>query len=458
MQTIIRKIRKKLFRKKSGSIAEIFTGGSIAFIYRIATMAVSYGLMIFISRKFGDEGMGVYNLSLALMGILVLFGCAGLDTSVVRFVSQYNSKGDVKAVASFYKIMMKISVPMAVLLSVALFALAPYIAIELYKDAMLVLPFKIVAVILPMVILFTINVEFLRGLKKIHISEYFRNLNQQLINLIGLAIASFFIVHYYDPLVYFGLGGFISLLFTFYFVRKWFRASANAGASGASTSAAINLRSVLWVSAPMAITSFTQLLNGKIDTLMLGVYRDIGLVGIFGVAFKLSVITNFVIGALKTITMPKISELFWQNDMNELDKVIQYTNRVVFVFSLVVCVVLLLFPEFILALVNPEFTLGATTLRIFAITQLLNAGSGMVAAFLNMTGNQTFFTKLIIAATALNFILNMLLIPKYGMEGAALGTLVSVIGWNITGVIYIKRKYNINTFYNPFRDLKKLLS
>jgi O-antigen/teichoic acid export membrane protein len=50
----------------------------------------------------------------------------------------------------------------------------------------------------------------------------------------------------------------------------------------------------------------------------------------------------------------------------------------------------------------------------------------------------------------LNVILNALLIPKYGINGAAIVTMVTFIFWNLSSVIYIKYSLNIMTLYIPF--------
>lgn len=79
----------------------------------------------------------------------------------------------------------------------------------------------------------------------------------------------------------------------------------------------------------------------------------------------------------------------------------------------------------------------------------------MVAVFLNMTGNQVFFTKLVAVSTTLNIVLNWFLIPRYGMEGAAWASMFSIVLWNIIGAIFIYRKYAIMTFFNPLSLLKR---
>jgi len=71
-----------------------------------------------------------------------------------------------------------------------------------------------------------------------------------------------------------------------------------------------------------------------------------------------------------------------------------------------------------------------------------------------MTGNQAFFTKLVLVTTTVNIILNWLLIPHYGMEGAAVATLIATVSWNFIGAYRIYSKYGIATFFRP-RELFK---
>jgi O-antigen/teichoic acid export membrane protein len=453
MKKILKKVRKRFFRKAGSdeNVKEVLKGGSIAFVYRLATMAVSYGLIVFISRKLGSEGIGIYNLSLAFLGILVMVGCMGFNTSVVRFVSQYNAQHRHRHITRLFRAMTRITFPLSMLLAAAWFISAPYLAEKAYDDPELTLPFRIAALTLPFMVMGTINVEFIRGFKLVHVSELFRNLFTQLISIVGLIAISFIALYNHYPLIAFGIGWVLSAAYTTYFIYK-VMAAKQAEVAGLEPEAEVpfSLKEHLIISLPMILTSFIQLINGKVDTVMIGFYESTAIVGVFSVAYKIADITNFALGALKTIAMPKISELFWSKRMEELNGMVQYSTRIIFYFSAPVCVVLFLFPEPVLALVNPDFVSGATTLRIFAATQVVNALSGMVAVFLNMTGNQVYFTKLVAITTTMNIALNALLIPLYGMEGAAIATFISVVSWNVTGALFIYRKYGISTFFNPF--------
>lgn len=438
-------------RLLSGDLGEVVRGGSIAFVYRVATMAVSYGLLFLIAHTLGEEGFGVYNLSLSLLGILIMIGCMGFNTSVVRFTSQYNAKGWQYSVQSLYRAVMRLVLPLSLVVGAGVMLSARYLAEEVYDDPALYRPFLVVGLILPFAVVATVNVEYIRGLKEVHVSEFFRNLAIQLVTLVALFVASFFHLDTSYPVIFYGVGFVLAMSATTVFIVNHLRKQSKVREQGEPV---FVLRSHLWISLPMILTSFIQLINGKVDTLMIGLYEPTATIGVFGAALKLSVITNLAISALKTIAMPKISEMFWQNKMAELNGLIRHTTKLIFLFSAPVCVLLMIFPEPLLGFFGEGFERGADTLRIFAVTQLFNSASGLVAVFLNMTGNQAYFTRLVAVATALNIGLNILLIPAYGMEGAAVASLVSVAVWNVAGAVFIYRKYRITTFFSPFSSSK----
>jgi len=112
-------------------------------------------------------------------------------------------------------------------------------------------------------------------------------------------------------------------------------------------------------------------------------------------------------------------------------------------------VLIVVFSEFVLDIFGNEFEIGKNTLIILAIGQFINAVSGSVGFLLNMTGKQRIFKNIFLIAVIINVVLNFILIPKYGMVGAAIATMISVAVWNIVSVVYIKLEFNIRTFYLP---------
>ena len=96
-----------------------------------------------------------------------------------------------------------------------------------------------------------------------------------------------------------------------------------------------------------------------------------------------------------------------------------------------------------------EFIIGKTALVLITIGQFVNAASGSVGNIMNMTGREKPLRNILVIASILSVLLNYLLIPMYGINGAAVANMVSVVFWNLTAVIYTKVKIGINSFYLP---------
>ncbi|HKK83578.1 MAG TPA: polysaccharide biosynthesis C-terminal domain-containing protein, partial [Atribacterota bacterium] len=74
---------------------------------------------------------------------------------------------------------------------------------------------------------------------------------------------------------------------------------------------------------------------------------------------------------------------------------------------------------------------------------------GAAGYFMNMTGCQVVLQRITFVTVIIGLLLNIYLIPIYGIEGAAGATALAICIWNIWCVIYIKKRYNIGVYYIP---------
>ena len=88
---------------------------------------------------------------------------------------------------------------------------------------------------------------------------------------------------------------------------------------------------------------------------------------------------------------------------------------------------------------------GFIPLVILTLGQLANASFGSVGALLNMTGHEKDAMKGMMYSLGVNFVLAFLLIPIYGMVGAATSTAVSLMVWNMILRYYVKKRLNIES-------------
>ena len=109
---------------------------------------------------------------------------------------------------------------------------------------------------------------------------------------------------------------------------------------------------------------------------------------------------------------------------------------------------MILFHEYILGFFGPNYYKSKHALLILLSGQIINSLSGSVALYLNMTGRQKILLYFLIVSALANIVLNLILIPKYGMVGAAISTAFSLILWNLSGVIYVYKNDKILLFVN----------
>jgi len=205
-------------------------------------------------------------------------------------------------------------------------------------------------------------------------------------------------------------------------------------------------KEIIRTSFPMMLSSSVLLLMAWSDTIMIGIFKAEVDVGIYNVALKLAMTTGIVLGAVNSIVAPKISETFNNDRMDEFRKLIKQSTRIIFFSTLPILIILFLFPEFLLSFFGTEFTIAKTTLLILLVGQVANAMSGSVGYILQMTGKEKVFQNILLLSLVCNVILNLLLIPSYGIEGAAIASAFSLLIWNLSSVYYIYKEYNVLTF------------
>ena len=173
-------------------------------------------------------------------------------------------------------------------------------------------------------------------------------------------------------------------------------------------------------------------------------------VGIYFTAFKLSMITSIGLMSINSIASPKFAEMFGRNDIIGLKKVVHQSTKIIFWTSLPLIAIFFVFPEFFLSLFGEEFKIGVTAFIFLSCGKLVSSFSGSVGNILQMTGNQNIYALILFFGAILNVLLNLILIPRYGINGAAIASMSSLITWNLSMVLAVRKKLGFYTFYVPF--------
>ena len=204
--------------------------------------------------------------------------------------------------------------------------------------------------------------------------------------------------------------------------------------------------SMFSVSKHLILANLLVVLYGQMDKIMIGKLSSSASVGLYSVAISVCTMWTFVLSAIINSLRPNIVQL------RNVDKK-AYENRIIQLYSLVfwVCIavstVLCLSSDFIIGvLYGEEFIDAAGCLNIvtwYTGFSYLGVARNIWTVCENKQKYEKYFA---IGGIVSNFILNLLLIPPYGIEGAAMASLLTQITTNAI-MPYLIRETRINALY-----------
>jgi O-antigen/teichoic acid export membrane protein len=190
-------------------------------------------------------------------------------------------------------------------------------------------------------------------------------------------------------------------------------------------------REMLRFSLPVYLTNLIGIFGGNIKTILLGTLNTVTNVGIFSVASQINMIGQMFHEGIATASAPIVSELYDRGEREQLGRFYQTVTKWTFTLNLPLFLAVLLFPVPILSIFGQSFVGGAKALTILAWANLANTGTGICGMVLNMTG----YTSLKLVNSLVTFVLtlglNILLIPRWGLMGAATASLAAAVTINL---------------------------
>jgi len=441
---------KTILNNKNSNVhkSEIAKGAIYTFSVKGIGIVLNYVLIYIINENYGHKGFGIYSLFISSLLFLSYVGSIGLNVSLLRYIGQFNSeisKGHLNNLKRVVKYAYQIVLVSSLALSGFLFVFSETISIHVLDDVGYKEILKFTAFIAPLYIFHVINVELLRGLKKILLSEVFRSTLLPLICIVVLTLFSSQFKDDFFPSYVYGFAVLIVLCISLFTIGKKLNFNLKT-----IDSSELKFKELMNVSSAMLVSGLGVYLIDNIGLFLIQGFYDEEAVGIFSIVMKFTFVTTLILTGINTISAPKFSELFWLDNQIELKNAVAFSAKILFYLSTPIFLILILFPEELLGIFSVEAGYAARMLIIISIGQYVNVLSGSVGLFLNMTGNQKVNRNIILLTTFMALILNYVLIQYMGIVGIAWATMISLIFLNASRAIYIYKKFKIKMFYVPF--------
>ena len=409
---------------KDPTAAKLAKGSSIVLLFKVIGALGGYVLIWSLANTGGEKAVGVYEVAYTIILIGSTVGRWGLDTVLVKELGK-GQMGVPPSRGLYLHILIRVFALTAVL-SALIFFLAGALTSVFFNEtpvgvlrtaALTAIPFT----------LMLLNAEAYRGIHK----PILFSLNQHGTVYLIMALLLWFLPMesagftaqgsaQFALVLLLGISGLFALASTAHILflseRKGWRGEALNG-------------NVLKVATPMLISSALFLVMSWSDTLMLSYFLEEDEVGVYRIVFKIATLITFAQVALNTVVAPMISGM--HNGGANMAALANKVASMNLVTAGPIFLAIIGLGPFLIGLFGVHNPWEAYPWLIaLAIGQLANAFAGPVLNILNMTGYEKSAQNTMLVVATLNILLNAILIPLLGPQGAALATALTMLGWN----------------------------
>ena len=204
--------------------------------------------------------------------------------------------------------------------------------------------------------------------------------------------------------------------------------------------------SQLWrsCSLSMLLVSVVQLVNLRVDVLMVGAICGMEDAGLYTAAAQVAGLTLIGLLGVNAIAAPMISELHAKGRRDEFQRFLTLAAWCICVVTLPLGLGLIGLGTWLLSLFGNEFVAGYPVLLTLVIGQSVSALIGPVGFLAIMTGNQREGAWIFGFGAVLNIVLNVILIPSFGLLGAAASTAIATGCWKLLMMAFVMRRLKVN--------------
>lgn len=416
-------------------LRKIARGAGIAFTGSIVGMAFSYFSRMIIARFLGAADYGLISLSFAGMTIGAALASMGLPAGIVRYVSFYNGREDEGKIKGTIIGALKISTPVSIIFALLFFFGADWASLHIFHEPSLTPVLRIFSIGIPFWVLATNFISATIGFQDLRYRVYVNDLFQNILKL--AAIVVFLVLGF--GVIGAAWGWIVAVIgmpfLAFYFLERKVFSIFDSKVKAASME-----RELISFSWPLILTSIVGMIMAYTDTLMLGYFSTAADVGIYNTALPTASLLGVVGHAFAAIFMPVASELYAKNREEELRGIYSTATKWILSVTLPGFLLMALFANAILGILfGAEFIAAGPALSILAFSFFVTLVLGLTFAVLQVYGRTKIVMGCISAGAGANFILNFLLIPIYGIMGAAVATSISTILASILSLFFVFR-------------------
>ena len=388
------------------------------------------------------EQYGLTRVLLSLAMVSTQLANLGTQNTIIRYFPFFRNKQK-KHHGSLF---LAIAVPMVgfLFLGIILYLFRPQITQYFIEKSVLLVDYY--WLILPLaffILLFHVLSSYVRALYDTVMSSFLMNIVIRLLAVLILILYLFSWINFQQFLITFVASYGVIMLWLLIYTLQKFEVNLKPDFQFLRKSL---LKSMGNYSLFAFFGGVASILVNNIDIIMLSSLAGLGETGIYAIAFYVGSAITIPRKSIYQISSPVISDAFKKKDFNLIEKVYSYSSvNLAIAGGLVFCGVIANI-ENLMNLLPPEYTGGALVISIIASANFFDMLCGVNGAIILNSKYYRFDLYSTVILIVITITLNYLLIPTYGILGAAIGTGSAVVIYNILKVGYVWIRFSMQPF------------
>jgi len=426
-------------------LKKVASGAFFIFLFSIFGAIASYFLRFVLTSNLSPADYGLFYACLSIIGLFALFNDFGLSGSLVYHISKFKANNKFKELKGSIYFVFFVHIIFALIITSTIFTFSEFLAInylhisgDISKG---VLVLKILAITYFIQICFSTFYGILQGFQKMKVFAF-----------AGFCrLLSWFGFTYLFLLLNFSyISPAIGLLCSYIFVFILFSPSVFKLIPKVKLKFNKDLsKKLVLYGLPLMLTSAAGMVIGYTDTILITFFLGLEKIGIYQTAQPTARLLWFFSGAFATVLFPLVVELKTKK-VKGLETGISLIYRYIWITIIPLSLMAFTFSKELLNLFFGSFyAQGSDVLKILAIGALFFSIVQINGVIFNGLGKPKKYTKIIYIGAGINLIGNLILIPRMGISGAAISTLMTYIVMFLFSFVELKKMINIKI---PFRE------
>lgn len=419
-------MKKTNEQKLQHSLRLVATSSVIVLIGILLSKALTYLYRVLIAQHFGAEGWGLFTLAMMVLSFCIMVVSLGMPEGVLRYLSFYRGKAQWKEMRALFRSSAVLVAVGSIAGSVLLFFLSDELALRIFHNPLLIPFLHIVALMLPFAVLGNLLLSVLLAFESIAWNSFLNNFFQNAVKVVALLVLIGAGAGMNAVMLSYGVSVlalfFVTLAVVRIVLRPLFRASSLARKRRRYV-----LRELFAYSWPIIFLGTVYTIFGWTDSFVIGYFMEARDVGLYAAAFTLISLFGISQEVFKQLFFPLVVKEFARKNTELVKQMSQQVGKWVFSINVPIFLLMMLFPEAILGtLFGAEFLAASSVLRVLALGGLLSSLNTLLTNLLSMQGKSKTILANTVAVGVLDLAANIILVPKYGLLGAAWSTTVSL--------------------------------